>query len=108
MRKLLIILLIGVVWFTKAQNHTGYPFMLVPDKFEFLDEKDEYSMNSLAKFLLEKRGFKAFLASDDKPIEYNLDECGVLKFNLTKEKTFIHTKLKITITDCTNKVIAES
>ncbi|SRR5690606_15856124 len=108
MRKLLVILLIGTVWLAKAQNHTGYPFMVVPDKFDFLEEKDEYNMNSLAKFLLEKRGFATFFASDDKPMEYNLDECGVLKFNLTKEKTFINTKVKITITDCTGKVIAES
>jgi hypothetical protein len=108
MRKLLVFLLIGIVWLAKAQNHTGYPFMVVPDKFDFLDQKDEYRLNSLAKYLLEKRDFKAFLDSDDKPIEFSLDECGVLKFNLTKEKTFINTKLKITVTDCTGKVIAES
>lgn len=108
MKKLLVILLIGTVWLAKAQNHTGYPFMVVPDKFDFLDHKDEYRLNSLAKYLLEKRDFKAFLDSDDKPIEFSLDECGVLKFDLTKEKTFINTKLKITVKDCTGKVIAES
>jgi hypothetical protein len=108
MKKLLVILLIGFVGFAKAQNHTGYPFMVVSDKFDFLDQKDEYRLNSLAKYLLEKRDFKAFLDSDDKPIEFSLDECGVLKFNLTKEKTFINTKLKITVADCTGKVIAES
>lgn len=108
MKKLVLFVALFVATVVMAQNHTGYTFMLVPDKFDFLDEKDEYQLNSLAKYLLEKRGFKALFESDDKPIEYSLDECGVLKFNLTKEKTFIHTKVKITVKDCTGKVIAES
>lgn len=108
MKKLVLFLALFVASLAVAQNHSGYTFMVVPEKFDFLDEKDEYSINSLAKYLLEKRGFITLFSSDDKPIEYSLDECGVLKFNLTKERTFIHTKLKITVTDCTGKIIAES
>ncbi|MFA7445521.1 MAG: hypothetical protein WCY89_06200 [Flavobacteriaceae bacterium] len=108
MKKLVVIAGLFFACLTFGQHPSGYDFVLVPDKFDFLDEKDEYRINSLAKYLLEKRDFKAFLASDDKPIEYSMDECGVLQFDLTKEKTFLNTKLKITVRDCTGKVIAES
>lgn len=108
MKKITVILLLFVISLTRAQHPSGYNFFVVPDKFEFLDEKDEYLINSLAKHLLEKRGFTAFFESDDKPIEFSMDECSVLKFDLTKEKRFIHTKLKITVKDCMGKIIAES
>ena len=38
-------------------NLNDYKYVLVPEKFDFLKSNDQYQLNSLTKFLLQKKGF---------------------------------------------------
>lgn len=91
-----------------AQNKSEYDFVIVPDKFDFLSEKNQYNLNELAKFLIAKKGPIAYFESEEKPIEYSLDFCNSLNMYITKEKSFLNTKLKISLHDCKGNIIAES
>lgn len=109
MKKLsLFLVVLFITNFLSAQHYSGYDFVIVPEKFDFLYEKNLYNLNELSKFLMNKKGMTALFESEDKPIEFHLNECNVLRLNVTKEKTFLNTKLKITLRDCKGNVIAES
>ncbi len=108
MKKLFISFFVFIAMFSSAQNYSGYDFVIVPDRFDFLLERNEYNLNELAKFLIEKKGPKAYFQSEDKPIEYSLDFCNSLMMYVTKENSFLSTKLKITLKDCNGNTIAES
>ena len=108
MKKLFLSLFIFVTTLSSAQNYSGYDFVIVPDRFDFLVERNEYNLNELAKFLIAKKGPASYFQSEDKPIEYSLDFCNSLIMNVTKEKAFLNTKLKVSLQDCNGNIIAES
>ena len=41
----------------------NYSFVVVPERFDFLNEDDKYQLNSIAEFLFNKHGFHAFRSS---------------------------------------------
>lgn len=108
MKKLFVSIFVSIVTFSSAQNYSGYEFVIVPDRFDFLSERNEYNLNELAKFLIAQKGPKSFFESEDKPVEYSLDFCNSLNMSITKEKAFLNTKLKITLKDCKGNIITES
>lgn len=108
MKKLVLSFLVLTTTLLSAQNNNGYDFVIVPDKFDFLNERNEYNLNELAKFLIAKKGVTALLQSEEKPIEYTLDFCNSLTMNVTKESAFLNTKLKITLQDCRGDIVAQS
>jgi len=108
MKKLVLFLLTfsGVV--SHAQNNSGYDYVVLSNRFDFLTETNQYNLNELAKFLIAKKGFSAYFYTEDKPIEYHFDPCKILKMDITKEKFFLGSKIKITLKDCNETIIAES
>jgi len=108
MKKLVLFFLVFIGVVSNAQNNSGYDFVVLSDRFEFLSETNQYNLNELAKFLIAKKGFSAYFYTENKPIEYHIDPCKVLKMDITKERIFLGTKLKITIKDCNETIIAQS
>jgi len=90
-----------------AQNVNDYPYVIVPTKFEFQKKENDYRLNTLTKFNLEKFGFNAFYAKDNLGISYN-DRCDYLAVNVKDMGSFLTTKLQITFTDCNNNIVFTS
>ena len=60
MKRSLVILMLFVGCFLSAQNSVNqYQYVIVPAQFKFLNQPDEYRLNTLTKLLLEKYGFKS-------------------------------------------------
>ena len=55
----MLIALIVVSNVYSQSNLNDYKYIIVPNKFDFLKEKDQYQLNSLAAFLFNKYGFLA-------------------------------------------------
>ncbi|MFA5556642.1 MAG: hypothetical protein WCY06_00440 [Flavobacteriaceae bacterium] len=108
MKKITLLFALCLSTFLSAQHYSGYEFVVVPEKFDFLSESNQYNLNELTKFLISKKEVTALFETEVKPIEYSMNECGVLRLNVTKEKSFLNTKLKITLRDCRGNIIAES
>lgn len=88
-----------------SQNKLNdYSFVIVPDQFEFLNEKDKYQLNSITEFLFNKHGFNAFL-SDEIP---NANRCEGLYADVVKERSILGTRLKIVLRDCNGNTVHES
>lgn len=108
MKKYICIIFVLVGFSGFAQSVNDYPYVIVPTKFEFQNKENDYRLNTLTKFNLEKLGFTAFYSNDDANINYN-ERCNYLKVDVKEVSGgFLITKLDITFTDCKNNVIFTS
>jgi len=89
-------------------NLNAYKYVLVPKKYDFLRENDQYQINSLSKFLYEKYGFEAVMEGGEYPDDLLRNRCLGLKSNVLKESGLFKTKLTIELKDCNDKVVFTS
>ncbi|MDT0675644.1 hypothetical protein [Autumnicola musiva] len=109
MKKLLsVFLLICSFASANAQDLNDYQYVIVPESFEFSDSKNEYQLNALTKFLLEKYGFKTVMKSADKSAVLQGDPCRALYADVSNDSGLFVTKLKLVLKDCYDKVVYES
>lgn len=104
-----ILLLASLVCCTMAfaqQQLNNYKYVIVPEQYEFLNKKDEYSLNTLTKMALEKVGFTVFLGSNlQLPQEVALDRCRALYADVERESNILSTELTIVLKDCNGQVV---
>lgn len=89
-------------------NLNQYKYVVVPNKFDFLNEADQYQLNSLSKFLFEKYGFIALKEGGNYPEDINKNRCLALKSNVTKDSGLFKTKLTIELKDCNDRIVYTS
>ena len=77
-------------------NMSDYSFVIVPERFDFLNEDDKYQLNSIAEFLFNKHGFHAF-KSGNVP---NARRCDGLYADVINVAAFLKTKLVLILRDC--------
>ena len=77
-------------------NMSDYSFVLVPERFNFLNEVDKYQLNSIAEFLFNKHGFHAF-KSNKAP---NTKRCDGLYAEVINISAMLKTKLVLILRDC--------
>jgi hypothetical protein len=83
----------------------NYKYVIVPEKFDFLKEKDEHQLNSLTKFLFNKYGFEAVMEGSEYPTDLALNRCLALDADVLNESNLFKTKLKIELKDCNDKLV---
>ncbi len=92
----------------QQKNINNYKYIIVPEKFDFLKESNEYQTGSLTKFLLQKNGFIVFLGNEKLPVDLLKDRCLALKANLINSSSLFSTKISITLIDCYGKEVYSS
>ena len=92
-----------------SQNDiNNYKYVSVPDRFDFLKSTDQYQVNSLTKFLLEKNGFLVLDTSSNYPSDLVNNRCLLLNVNVEKIKGFLNTKLEVQFRNCKNELVFKS
>jgi len=107
MKTKFLFLLLFISSFCFSQSVNDYIAVIVPVKYDFLKNENQYRLNTVTKFNLKKAGFEAFYTSEAIPKEYN-DRCNLLYVDVKEEKGFMITKLFVTFNDCNGKVIFKS
>ncbi|WP_426095827.1 hypothetical protein [Flavobacterium sp. DSR2-3-3] len=107
MKKQFLLVVLLVVSYTYSQSVNDYKAFIVPVKYDFLKGENQYRLNTLTKFNLNKAGFNSFYNNETIPVEFN-DRCGLLYVDVVKENSFLTTKLYITMKDCNDKIIFQS
>ena len=89
-----------------AQNTdlSDYNYVVVPDRFEFLSGPDQYQLNSMTAFYLDKSGFNVFMASKAP----NINRCEGLYMDVEELNSFFSKKLQVVFRDCNSKEIYRS
>ena len=91
-----------------GQDLNPYRYVVVPQKFDFQKEPDQYRLNSLARFLFEKYGFEAFLEGEKIPSDLSQNRCDALYANVSDDSGLFRTRLILTLKDCNNTVVYTS
>lgn len=100
-------LLVSVV-VSAQKTLNDYKYVIIPMKYEFLNEENKYRLNTITKHHLVKMGFEAFYDNENLPSEAAGDRCSRLYVNVENEKGFLKTKLSIVFKDCDNKTVYKS
>ena len=99
MKKLLIFVFLLFITYCFSQSVNDYKAVIVPLKYDFQKEENQYRLQTLTKFNLVKAGFRAFYSNESIPLELN-DRCKLLIVDLKKESSFLVTKLVVVFKDC--------
>ncbi|MCO6174298.1 hypothetical protein NHF50_04500 [Flavobacterium sp. NRK F10] len=85
-----------------------YQYVIVPAKFEFLKEANQYGLNTLTKSFFETEGFTVFYDTDELPIDIANNRCKVLYAEAVEQNKLFTTNVLFEIKDCQGKVLYES
>lgn len=85
-------------------NLNDYSYVVVPEQFDFLNGRDQFQINSMTQFYLEKNGFNAYMA-DSAP---NANRCDGLYANVEQLSTILGTKLQVVLKDCNDNEVYRS
>lgn len=94
--------------FSQNINLEDYKYIIVPDKFDFLKEKDQYQTSSLTKFLFKKKGFEVFLSDENLPKDLSENKCLALLAVVKNESSMLTVKNSIEMKDCFGKTVYTS
>lgn len=89
-------------------NLNNYKYVIVPTKFDFLKENNQYRLNELAQFLFNKYGFTAVMEGSEYPEDLMIDRCLALRSDAIKDSGMFKTKIKVTLKDCNDRVVYTS
>ena len=102
MKKLfLLTFLVGQITFCNAQEM----YVRVPDKFEFLDDENQYRLNELTAFLFEKYGYNVLYKEN---VPQDVDPCQILTADIDNNSGIFTSKVRLILQDCTQKTVFTS
>lgn len=90
------------------QTINNYKYVIVPETFSFLKEKDKYELNTLTKKLIEDKGFTAYFDSAELPAEISGNKCVTLHLEILAKSNMFSTGLTILLKDCNGNTIFKS
>ena len=104
---LVVLFLIAFNFSTFGQDKkvSNYKYIIVPENFAFLKQKDQYQTSSLTKFLLKKNGFTVVLDSEKYPQALRDNPCKALTANVVDLSSMFKTAVLIELKNCSKKVV---
>ena len=91
-----------------SQSLNDYQYVIVPTKFNDFDNENQYRLNTITKFNLEKMGFIAFYENSEIPKDIMNERCSFLVADVVKDNKLLMTRVFITFKDCYGKIIHQS
>jgi hypothetical protein len=104
----LFLIMSNIFVFGQEKKVNNYKFIVVPDKFDFLNQRDKYKTSSLTKFLLKKNGFTVVLNSEQYPKDLINNPCSALNALVLDKSSMFKVKVIIELRDCSNRLIYTS
>jgi hypothetical protein len=104
MRKILLLFVL-ISNSSFAQKLNDYKYVIIPSKFSFVEEINQYRLNTLTKAAFENIGFVAFYDSDILPDEVANSNCNKVYADVINSSGMFMTKLNLIIKDCKNVVV---
>lgn len=107
-KNILILFLFASLSALAQRSLNDYKYAIVPVKYDFLNEANEYRLNTITKHNLIKMGFEAFYDNEDLPLETAGERCSRVFVSVEKINGLLSTKLVVVFRDCENKEINRS
>jgi len=104
----LLFLLLGCFSGHSQTSLNNYKYVLVPETFNFLKQRDQYGLNTLTKSSLEGTGFTAYFDNAQLPTELANNKCNALNAEVVEKSSMFTTKLTLLLKDCKGNVVFKS
>jgi hypothetical protein len=89
-----------------SQNSiNNYKYVLVPERFDFSRENNQYGLNTTTRMLLEQKGFVAIIGNGELPPAVAANKCNALKAEVVERKALFTTNLTLLLKDCQGNII---
>jgi hypothetical protein len=99
MKNTFLIFFLSVASFSFSQTINDYAVVIIPLRYDFQIEDNQYRLQTLTKINLEKVGFQAFYANES-ALSTRINRCNLLYIDVKKESSFLVAKLYLTFKDC--------
>ncbi|MEQ7801299.1 hypothetical protein ABDJ41_15990 [Pedobacter sp. ASV1-7] len=108
MKKYTFLLLLLFSVSAYAQNTiNNYKYVMVPEKFSFLKQPNQYRLNALTKALLEDKGFTVYY-DNELPQEIANNKCSALQVEVLEKNGMFSTNLTLLLKDCQSNIVFKS
>jgi hypothetical protein len=109
MKRYVLVLFLFLPFLGYSQNTiNNYKYVVVPEKFSFLKENDQYLLNSLTKALLQEKGFTVYFDNAELPAEVANNKCRALSADLLEKNGMFTTSLTLLLKDCQGNIVFKS
>ncbi|WP_313803595.1 hypothetical protein [Flavobacterium sp.] len=108
MKKILLLLSLFLSVVSFAQIENKYKYVIVPAKFDFQKEPNQYNLNEITKMIFRNQGFEVYYDTEEFPLELSQNGCDALYVNVLKGGNLFLTKIQYVLKDCTNKEVLSS
>lgn len=109
MKKYLLLFLLLLSFSGFAQNTiNNYKYVIVPEKYSFLKQKDQYKLNTLTKSLLQDHGFTVYFDNPELPNEIFNNKCTTLSLEVIEKNSMFSTNLTLLLKDCKGNILFKS
>lgn len=108
MKKILVAIVICYSISSYSQALNAYKYVIVPAKFKFLKDADQYHLNTVTKMYLENFGFTTYFDTDQLPNELVDKNCNKLFLDVDENSSMFSTKIKINFKDCKGAILFSS
>jgi len=85
-----------------------YKYVIVPKKFDFLQEEDQYRLNALTGFLFDKHGYSTLMEGIDYPPDVKENPCLAVTADVINGSNILTTKLSVVLKNCFGQVVFTS
>jgi len=99
---LLVVMFVGLTAVAQKELN-AYKYIIIPSKFDFQKEKNEYGINLLLKYKFQQLGFESYLDTDDLPLELRTNTCLYASPVLHTNSNMFKTVVSIELFDCTKQ-----
>lgn len=106
------VIFIGILFticsLTAQADLNAYKYVNVSKRYDFQKSEDQYQINSLTKFLFEKKGFHTFFNDEKFPEELKINPCLALRATIIDESNLFRTKVHIALYNCKNELVLKT
>ena len=101
---LLICVLFTITCYSQTTIN-NYKYVLIPERYSFAKEDNQYGLNTTTRMLLEQKGFTAFISNEQLPPALAANKCNGLIAEVVERKTLFSTNLTLLLKDCQGNII---
>jgi len=107
MKKFFAIVFLMSFAFAKAQSVNDYKYVIVDNQYEFQSSANQYRLNELMEFELQKYGFETYRNNEVLPLDLNRGLCNALQLKVYKSGR-LWTDMYATLVNCNGEVLFQT
>lgn len=83
----------------------GFKYIIIPKSYDFLKEENQYRLNTLTKYLFDKKGYTTLLKGAEYPDDLMANPCIAATADLVNKSNMFTTKVTLVLRNCHDQLV---